>query len=106
MLLPNAFCMLAPCRPCIKFGTVTDGAESGMKVDVGMDHKCLGSRPHPTRDGVVIPAHTCGSGYIAIRARAPAMMTAGEARQIFGGNTGKFSYECRAPLPLYYPPIK
>jgi hypothetical protein len=75
---------------------------AGMKVDVGVNHKCLESRPHPTRAGVLIPAHTYDSGYISIRVRAPATVTAGEVRQIFGANAGKFSYECRAPLPMYY----
>ncbi len=79
------------------------GPFAGMKVDVGLNHKCLESRPHPTRAGVLIPAHTYDSGYISIRVRAPATMTAGEVRQVFGGNAGKFSYECRAPLSMYYP---
>ena len=78
------------------------GPFAGMKVDVGVNHKCLESRPHPARTGAFIPAHTYDSGYVSIRVGAPATMTAGEVRRVFGDNEGKFTYDCRTPLPLYY----
>jgi hypothetical protein len=79
------------------------GSFAGMKVDVGVNRKCLNRRPHPSRPDTFIPAHTYDSGYIRIRLDGPATLTAGDVRQAFGWSFGGFPSECRSPLSMHYP---
>jgi hypothetical protein len=75
---------------------------AGIQASVGVNHKCLEGRAHPSRPGVVIPAHTYDSGYIYLRVERPAAITVGDVRRAFGSNAGELHRQCRSPISLYY----
>jgi hypothetical protein len=79
------------------------GSFAGMKADVGVNHKCLERRAHPSRPDTFIRRATYDSGYIIIRVDEPAMMTTAEVRRAFGWNFGELDRECRSPLSMHYP---
>jgi hypothetical protein len=82
---------------------------SGMKVDVGLNHKCLNRRIDPTNQtdqDAYIPPHTYDSGYIRLRFEAIEGFTLGAARRVFGPNPGHFDVFCKEPPPLTYQALR
>ena len=84
----------------VRFGD--GGSFAGMKVDVGVNHKCLDRRPHPTLPDTFIPAHTYDSGYIRIRPERSAGFTIGDVRQAFGPNAGELDALCQGTRSMMY----
>jgi hypothetical protein len=80
-----------------------DRAFAGMKVDVGVSHRCLDRRPNPADPGITIPPHTYDSGYIRLRFPPFDGFTLGAVRKVFGPNPGSFDVLCKEALPLSYP---
>lgn len=75
---------------------------AGLQFSVGVNHKCLEARPHPSRPGVTIPPHVYDSGYVHMHVNRSAVITIGDVRQAFGSNAGEFERQCRSPLMLIY----
>jgi hypothetical protein len=73
-----------------------------MKAHVGVNHECLDRRPHPAHPDSFIPAHTYDSRYIYMRVDAPAAVSIGDVRRVFGWTSSKFDGECRSPISLHY----
>jgi hypothetical protein len=81
---------------------------SGMKVDVGLNHKCLNRRIDPTNrtnQEAYIPPHTYDSGYIHMRFEPIEGFTLGAVKGIFGPTRWYFDFSCKGPLPLTYPDL-
>jgi hypothetical protein len=83
--------------------TVAGGIFAGMKVNVGLNHKCLNRRIDPLHPGSYIPQHTYDAGYIRLRFEPIDGFTLGAVRRVFGPNSWSFDAKCEKPLPLTYP---
>jgi hypothetical protein len=75
----------------------------GMKVDVGLNHKCLNRRSDPSDPHATIAPHTYDSGYIRLRFEPIPGLTLGAVRHVFGPNPGAFGVLCNAAADLSYP---
>jgi hypothetical protein len=75
----------------------------GMKVDVGLNHKCLNRRTDPRDPHATIAPHTYDSGYIRLRFEPIPGLTLGAVRHVFGPNPGYFGVLCNSPTDLSYP---
>jgi len=80
----------------------SDGPFAGMKVDVGMSHRCLNRHADRNNPGSIIAPHTYDSGYVRIRLEESAGLTLGAVRQVFGPGTGGFDASCKEPAVVSY----
>jgi hypothetical protein len=69
----------------------------GMKINVGLNHKCLNGRTDPRDSRATMAPHTYDSGYIRLRFEPIPGLTLGAVRQVFGPNPGHFGALCNAP---------
>jgi hypothetical protein len=77
------------------------GPLSGMRVEVGLSHKCLNRHPDSRQEGTFVAAHTYDSGYLRLRFEPMDGFTLGSVRTVFGRDNYR-SVDCAEPPPVSF----